>query len=662
MAPVGKRRQRNQTAVTVSTDLGVTSLMHDVLSKLGFDVVEVKHGEEVLEALRLETPELVVFDGNLPKIDVLEFLNRARPLLGARKVPVVLAREGAQPIDRAEGGDLVEVVINRPFNAVDLEEAVTIARWASDRSNDPRISGGARPSQMLTPLQRDNAPSLPTEPPRRTSTRSAATSSSIHVEPAQQATSAARDHNQGARPQDNASRATPQTSYSIRRRSALPRDTAVNLTPPSQMLRTSRAQRQSDDKPSQRAGEREHMSPRIVKDRQNWATTSPQPLSPTRDERTRPASPDAQRDSSRAEGLEDHETGQDVTAPSAKKRFKRTLAFVAGQQPTVMTEQEKPAPRQATRSRKSGRTHVDLPEDLRQRDNISQPHRRPSARSRRKGAQLQPGVLIADRYAVRDLLGTGGMAEVYRVHDRELDEEVALKLLKEDRSDAEIQARFRQEMRICRRLNHSAIVRTYEFGVWQSRRFITMEVLDGEDMARVLMRAKGPMTEEAVRTLFAQVCRGLDAAHDAGVIHRDVKPHNIFVLKGQTEARLMDFGIAKVQDLTTTAEAGLSIIGTPAYLPPERLEDGIAPGPRTDLYSVGASMYHAITGELPFGGKDISALLTAIVMGKLKPPQEHNPLISDGLQDLIMTAMARLPSDRPKDCATLADSLDALST
>ncbi len=575
---------RAGTAVAVSGDPGTSSLMHDVLSVLGFDVVEVQHGEQVLDALRLEAPELVVFDGDLPEMNVINFLRLARPLLGARKVTVVLARVGAQPVDRAEGGDLVEVILNRPFSATDLREAVTIARWASDRSNDPRVSGGARPSQMTTP---ESAPAAKIAPVPKTA-------------------------------------AAPTTA------TASPQPVARLVDRPNSRARARRPP--SDATPQ--------VSPTVV------------------DERTRPASSGAyaaQRATSAPPAPPQDET-PGVRAPGAQTRFKRTLSFSAAHHPTVATNTNSGARRNNPNS-----TELNLPSVAKRREIKPTRHDGPAVSPRRRGAQLQPGTLIADRYVVRDLLGTGGMAEVYRAHDRELEEEVALKLLKEDRSDAEFQARFRQEMRICRRLSHPAIVRTYEFGVWRGRRFITMEMLAGEDMSRVLLRAKGPMPEETVRRLFLQVCQGLHSAHAAGVIHRDVKPHNIFVLEGGQQARVMDFGIAKSLDLTTTAEAGMSIIGTPAYLPPERLQDGVTPTPKTDLYSVGASMYHAVTGHLPFGGADISSLLTAILLGPLKPPRKHNPALSAPMQRLILTAMAREPKDRPESCAELADQLAALA-
>ena len=291
-----------------------------------------------------------------------------------------------------------------------------------------------------------------------------------------------------------------------------------------------------------------------------------------------------------------------------------------------------------------------------------------SARKLRRGTRpgssaagfLDNGTLIADRYVVAGVLGGGGMATVYRCHDRELDEEVALKLVDAKRGmDATLQ-RFRHEMRICRRLTHPNIVRTFEFGEWRSLRFITMELLDGRDLNELLLIAQGPLDEARGVRLMAQACLGLSAAHAVGVIHRDIKPHNLFVTEDGATLKIMDFGIAKTEDVSLTIPGSDRVLGTPAYLAPERLKENAELSSSTDIYSLGVVMYQVFTGRLPFMGPDISSLLTSIVLDDATPPSTTMPGFSKGLEATIMRAMARHPKDRHPACAAIADELRQL--
>ena len=266
--------------------------------------------------------------------------------------------------------------------------------------------------------------------------------------------------------------------------------------------------------------------------------------------------------------------------------------------------------------------------------------------------------MIADRYELRGVLGTGGMAIVYRAHDRELDEDVALKLLKEDRGDESSLARFKHELRICRRLQHPAIVQTFEFGVWERRRFLTMELLDGTDLARLIQERKEPLGLLEGVQLFAQAARGLDAAHRAGVIHRDVKPHNLFMMSDGQRLKIMDFGIAKSEALSQTTTNAEHVLGTPAYLAPERLRDKVELSASTDLYSLAVTMYQTLSGKLPFTGPDISSLLMSILMDNPRPLRELRPDMPEVLDALILRCLAREPEARPPSCGVLAEELE----
>ena len=273
---------------------------------------------------------------------------------------------------------------------------------------------------------------------------------------------------------------------------------------------------------------------------------------------------------------------------------------------------------------------------------------------------LAPGTLIANRYEVSGVLGTGGMAVVYQCLDTELDEEIALKLIKADRADKGTLERFRHEMRVCRRLAHPNIVRTYEFGVWEGRRFLTMELLDGRDLSQLLLIAQGPMELKRAASLMIQACEGLHAAHQVGVIHRDIKPHNMFVMSDSAALKIMDFGIAKTEDLSLTVPGSDRVLGTPAYLAPERLKEKVELSAKTDIYSLGVVMYQVFTGELPFVGPDISSLLTSIVLEDPPPPTQVAPDLPLQLEATILRAMAREPADRHSDCREIVAELQRL--
>ncbi len=271
------------------------------------------------------------------------------------------------------------------------------------------------------------------------------------------------------------------------------------------------------------------------------------------------------------------------------------------------------------------------------------------------------GALIDGRYRLEEALGRGGTARVYRAYDVELDETVALKVLRSDIADDTVRRRFRREMRISRRLIHPNIVRAYEFGSFQGRLYYTMELLDGADMAELMcQRPRGLSIKQAVM-LMAQTCDGLAAAHAVGIVHRDIKPHNLFVIDDNRRIKVTDFGVAKGQsDNSQTITHTDFVVGTPAYLSPERLADDVELSPVTDLYALGASMYHMFTGRLPFTGPDLSTMLTAIVRSEPPAPRNINPMIPKTLEAIIRRAMHKEPSRRYADCSAMKAALMAV--
>ena len=272
------------------------------------------------------------------------------------------------------------------------------------------------------------------------------------------------------------------------------------------------------------------------------------------------------------------------------------------------------------------------------------------------------GAVLEDRYEIIAPLGEGGMGAVYRAHDRELDEALALKVLRPELSaNADALTRFRREVKLARRVTHTNVARTYDLGIHEGTRFLTMELIAGESLGAAAARRIS--LAEALRISY-EACLGLRAAHAVGVVHRDLKPDNI-MLDG-VRVVLTDFGIARA---VTTRSAGANepadahhtlgtIMGTPAYMAPEQVEGKAVDG-RTDVYALGVMLFEIVTGQLPFRGDTPLALAAARL---LSPPPDPRTLmrdLPDGIAALITATLARSREDRP-DAATVALELDAL--
>jgi hypothetical protein len=263
---------------------------------------------------------------------------------------------------------------------------------------------------------------------------------------------------------------------------------------------------------------------------------------------------------------------------------------------------------------------------------------------------VRGGEVIADRYEVSRLLGKGGMGSVFAVFDRHLEEEVALKLFADDLNSADDSGlkRFKREMKICRRLNHPNIVRVFEFGEWEGAWFITMELMQGQDLHELISKAEEPLDPELTVDLMLQALAGLAAAHEEGVVHRDVKPHNMFVVDGGTRLKLMDFGIAKSQDVSQKISKTGMLVGTPAYIAPERLRDTDDPLELGDLYAIGACMYEMLALQTPFSASDVSALLLRIVQGDCESLDVRRPDLPKRLAACVHKLLSLDPKQRPQ--------------
>src|SRR5580698_5073996 len=214
------------------------------------------------------------------------------------------------------------------------------------------------------------------------------------------------------------------------------------------------------------------------------------------------------------------------------------------------------------------------------------------------------GTLLGGRYRIIGLLGRGGMGEVYRATDMMLGQSVALKFLPvEACSNPRLLERFHGEVRVARQVSHPNVCRVYDIGELEGMPFISMEYVDGEDLASLLLRIGRLPSDKALETA-RKLCAGLAAAHDRGVIHRDLKPQNIMMNK-RGETVIMDFGLAAIADQLSGAEVRN---GTPAYMAPEQLK-GSEVTAKSDIYSLGLVLYELFTGKKPFDAKNVRQLL-----------------------------------------------------
>ncbi len=267
-----------------------------------------------------------------------------------------------------------------------------------------------------------------------------------------------------------------------------------------------------------------------------------------------------------------------------------------------------------------------------------------------------PRILIDNRYSLGDLLGIGGTAEVYLAHDEILGRDVALKILRSQHAENEEFVKlFRREARSAAALNHPNVVPVYYWGRSEDGRYyMTMEYVSGGTLKD---RVGGPLHPSTVTALGLQVADALRFAHEHGVIHRDVKPHNILLTK-EGEAKVADFGIARAASATTTSESS-PFMGTAGYLSPEQAK-GESVGPASDLYSLGVVLYEMLAGELPYSAEDPVALAMKHVHELPRSPREANPEVPKDLAALTLKLLAKRPEDRYPNASTLAEDLERL--
>jgi predicted Ser/Thr protein kinase len=277
--------------------------------------------------------------------------------------------------------------------------------------------------------------------------------------------------------------------------------------------------------------------------------------------------------------------------------------------------------------------------------------RPPSSPGYLSEGRFLPGRLLASRYRIIALLGKGGMGEVYRADDLTLGQAVALKFLPDEAArDQGLLERFKNEVRIARRVSHPNVCRVYDVGEVEGHVFFTMEYVDGEDLASLLRRI-GRLPEDKALDIARQLCAGLAAAHIKGVLHRDLKPANI-MLDGRGQVVITDFGLAGVADQIQGAEVRS---GTPAYMAPEQLT-GQEVSTRSDIYSLGLVLYEVFTGKRVFSEKPAGSATTQDSRTPSRPSslvKDLNPVI----ERVILRCLETEPSARPATVLSVAAAL-----
>ncbi|HEX7349418.1 serine/threonine-protein kinase [Brachybacterium sp.] len=271
--------------------------------------------------------------------------------------------------------------------------------------------------------------------------------------------------------------------------------------------------------------------------------------------------------------------------------------------------------------------------------------------------RTEPGLVLEGRYALTSLIATGGMGQVWKGQDQELDREVAIKVLREEYAgDEGFLKRFRAEARHTAALSHDGIAALYDYGELDGRAFIVMELCPGRPLSDIIEENPGGLPEKRVVSLLIELARALDAAHSKGVVHRDVKPENVLVdEKNDWSMKITDFGIARSKDQARLTKTGL-VMGTAQYLSPEQAMGKQATS-LSDIYALGIVGYEMLVGRRPFTGS--SQVEIAMAQVKQQPP-ELPEAISVDLRRLVMMMLAKAPANRPRSAAAVSRILEAI--
>jgi len=267
-----------------------------------------------------------------------------------------------------------------------------------------------------------------------------------------------------------------------------------------------------------------------------------------------------------------------------------------------------------------------------------------------------PGAILAHRYEILEYIGKGGMGVVYKAHDRTLDETVAIKILRPEFDDPAIAQRFLTEIKLARRVTHRNVCRIHDYGEAQSVRFISMQFVDGIELGQMI-RSRGRLSAAEGYDIALQLVDGLEAIHDQGIVHRDLKTSNVMIDRRGT-ALLMDFGIAKLWE----GEGGMGltawgqIIGTPLYMSPEQAQ-GDPLDPRSDIYAIGIILFELFTGARPFDASNVPSMLYKKLHEPLQLETGAAAHLPESLRPVIRKALATAAADRYRSTRELRGAL-----
>jgi len=264
-------------------------------------------------------------------------------------------------------------------------------------------------------------------------------------------------------------------------------------------------------------------------------------------------------------------------------------------------------------------------------------------------------------YRIDSLLGVGGMGVVYGAWDEARGRHVAIKCLHPNLvADPEVKRRFLREARALRSFQHPGAAAIYDFIQLREILGIVMERVDGVTLTRHIARWRGRVPFDEVRALFGGMLDAMAEAHASGIVHRDLKPDNVIVRSDGSRliAKVVDFGIAKIREGTTFTVTG-AFVGTCRYMAPEQVKTPQLADPRSDVYSLGITLYELCTGKVPFDYPNHFAVMMAQVSEPPEPPRTHRPDLPEALETLILRALSKSPADRPASCDAFHEAFDA---
>ncbi len=271
------------------------------------------------------------------------------------------------------------------------------------------------------------------------------------------------------------------------------------------------------------------------------------------------------------------------------------------------------------------------------------------------GVALSPGSILGGRYRILDEIGSGGMGRVYKALDLELEVPVALKVIRPEYASADgIVERFKKEITIARKVTHRNVARIYDFGDAEGVKYISMEYLEGQDLARIIER-DAPLPIEKIVSILRQCCAALSEAHAMGIVHRDLKPHNVMI-DAAGDVRLMDFGIAMSQESKGLTRTG-AIVGTPEYMSPEQAE-GKKVDHRSDIYSLGITIYEALTGVVPFSGSTQWEVIRRQIQDRVRPPRKLRAEIPAWIETMVLKCLEKDPGLRYQSADEILRDID----